>query len=165
MFCHYFSLGLEWKLTFSSPVTTAEFSKFPGILSATLSHHYLLGLYMYSCIDIHICISDSFCCMARTNTALWLPWWFRSKEFACDTEDAGAVDSIPGSGRSLGGGHGNLLQYSWLEHSMDRGAWQAMGHEVSKSQTSLEWLSMHNTALKSNYSPIKKTEKITYICA
>ena len=37
------SLGLEWKLTFSSPVATAEFSKFAGILSAALSQHYLSG--------------------------------------------------------------------------------------------------------------------------
>ena len=36
-------LGLERKLTFSSPVATAEFSKFAGILSAALSQHHLLG--------------------------------------------------------------------------------------------------------------------------
>ena len=36
---HCLSLGLEWKLTFSSPVATAEFSKFAGILSAALSQH------------------------------------------------------------------------------------------------------------------------------
>ena len=40
---HCFSLGLEWKLTFSSPVSTAEFSRFAGILSAALSQHHLLG--------------------------------------------------------------------------------------------------------------------------
>jgi len=37
-------------------------------------------------------------------------------------------DSIPGLGRSLGGGHGNPLQYSCLENSMDRGAWRATVH-------------------------------------
>ena len=37
------SLGLEWKLTFSSPVAMAEFSKFPGILSVALSQHHLSG--------------------------------------------------------------------------------------------------------------------------
>ena len=37
------SLGLEWKVTFSSPVVTAEFSKFSGVLSAALSQHHLLG--------------------------------------------------------------------------------------------------------------------------
>ena len=40
---HCLSLGLEWKLTFSSPVATAEFSRFPGILSGSLSQHHLLG--------------------------------------------------------------------------------------------------------------------------
>ena len=40
---HCLSLGLEWKLTFSSPVATAEFSKFAGILSAALSQHHLLA--------------------------------------------------------------------------------------------------------------------------
>ena len=40
---HCPSLGWEWKLTFSSPVATAEFSKFAGILSAPLSQHPLLG--------------------------------------------------------------------------------------------------------------------------
>ena len=40
---HCCSLGLEWKLTFSSPIATAEFSKFAGILNASLSQHHLLG--------------------------------------------------------------------------------------------------------------------------
>ena len=40
---HCLSLGLEWKLTFSSPVATAEFSKFAGMLSAALSQHHLSG--------------------------------------------------------------------------------------------------------------------------
>ena len=43
---HCLSLGLEWKLTFSSPVATAEFSKFAGILSGALSQHHLLGFYI-----------------------------------------------------------------------------------------------------------------------
>ena len=43
------------------------------------------------------------------------------KESACNAEDPG---SIPGSGRSPGGGCGNPLQQSCLEHPMDRGAWQ-----------------------------------------
>ena len=42
---------------------------------------------------------------------------------AGDTRDAG---SIPGLGRSPGGGHGNPLWYSFLENPMDRGAWQAI---------------------------------------
>ena len=42
---------------------------------------------------------------------------------------------IPGLGRSPGGEHGNLLQYSCLENSMDRGAWQATVCGVAKSWT------------------------------
>ena len=54
------------------------------------------------------------------------------KESICN---AGDPDLIPGSKRSPGEGNGNLLQYSCLENSMDRGAWQAIVHGVTKSQT------------------------------
>ena len=46
--------------------------------------------------------------------------------------------SVPGLGRSSGGGHGNPLQYSCLENPMDRGAWLATVHRVAKSQTQLK---------------------------
>ena len=51
---------------------------------------------------------------------------------AGDTRDMG---SIPESGRSPGIGSGNLLQYSCLENSIDRGAWWAIVHGTAKSQT------------------------------
>ena len=47
-----------------------------------------------------------------------------------DIRDAG---SIPGLGRSPGGGHGHPLQYSCLENPMDRGAWKATVHGIAKS--------------------------------
>ena len=59
---------------------------------------------------------------------------------AGDVRNAG---SIPGSGRSPGGGHGNPPQYSRLENPMDRGAWQAMVHRVTKRWTQLKQLSTH----------------------
>ena len=49
---------------------------------------------------------------------------------AGDRRDMG---SMPGLGRVPGGGHGNPLQYSSMENSMDRGAWQAAVHRVTKS--------------------------------
>ena len=52
--------------------------------------------------------------------------------------DGRDVGLIPGSGRSPGGGNGNLLQYSCLENPMDRGAWQATVHRVAKSWTRLK---------------------------
>ena len=48
--------------------------------------------------------------------------------------NAGDLGSVPGSGRSTGGGHGNPLQYSNLENPMDRGTWQATVHGVAKTQ-------------------------------
>ena len=61
------------------------------------------------------------------------------RESVCDAGDTGdSVDMglIPGSGRSHGEGNGNPLQYSCLENSMNRGAWQATTvYEVAKNQT------------------------------
>ena len=62
-------------------------------------------------------------------------------------EPAGDTGLIPGSGRSHGEGHGNPLQYSYLENPMDRGGWRATVHRVRKNQTWLRWLSMHSWRL------------------
>ena len=48
------------------------------------------------------------------------------------------LDSIPGSERSSGEGHGNPPQYSCLENPMDRGVWQSLVHTVATSQTRLK---------------------------
>ena len=61
-----------------------------------------------------------------------------SKESACN---AGDLASIPGLGRSSGEGNGNPFQYSCLEKSMNRGAWQAIIHGVSKELDTTEQLS------------------------
>ena len=58
-----------------------------------------------------------------------------SKESACCAEDLGP---IPGLGRSPGEGNGNPLQYSCLENSMDRGAWQATVHGIPRVRHDLE---------------------------
>ena len=55
------------------------------------------------------------------------------KNLPANAGDMGDAGSIPGSGRSPGGGNGNPLQYSCLEHPMDRGAWRAIVHRVAKS--------------------------------
>ena len=59
---------------------------------------------------------------------------------AGDIRDPG---SIPGLGKSPGGGHENPLQHSCLENPMDRGTWWAIVPRVTKSQTRLKQLSMH----------------------
>ena len=51
--------------------------------------------------------------------------------------NAGNESSIPGLGRSLGGGHGNPLHYSYLENPMDRGTWKATVSEVVRVRHNL----------------------------
>ena len=64
------------------------------------------------------------------------------KEPACQFRSCGDVGLIPELGRSPGGGHDSPLQYSCLKNLMDREAWWAKIHRVTKSQTRLKWLSM-----------------------
>ena len=65
------------------------------------------------------------------------------KESACNAGAAGHAGSIPGSGRAPGGGHGNPLLYFYLEKPMNRGAWWATVHRITKSQTQLKRLGTH----------------------
>ena len=57
------------------------------------------------------------------------------KESTCNAGDIRDVGSIPGLGRSPGGGHDNPLQYSCLENPMDRGAWKVTVQRLAKSRT------------------------------
>ena len=68
-----------------------------------------------------------------------------------DIRDSG---SIPGSGRSPGGGHGNSFQYSCLDYPMDRGAWRVTVHRVAKSQTQLKQLSIKHQSSPSACSKL-----------
>ena len=70
--------------------------------------------------------------------ATWASLALSGKESTCP---AGDIDLIPGTGRSPGEGNGNPLQYSCLENPMDRGAWRAAVHGVTKSQTRLNTVS------------------------
>ena len=63
-----------------------------------------------------------------------LPGRSVAKEYACNAEDAGDIGLIPGLETPPGEGHGDALQYSCLENPMERGAWQAAVHRVTKSR-------------------------------
>ena len=65
------------------------------------------------------------------------------KKHPANEGDVRDVGSVPGSGRSPGEGEGNPLQYSCLEKTMDRGAWWATVHGVTKSRARLKQLSLH----------------------
>ena len=72
------------------------------------------SLNFYACwIILSLLKTSPYCLLLK-----WvLPWWFRRQS------NAGDPGSILGSGRSLGEGNGNPLQYSCLESPMHRGAW------------------------------------------
>ena len=80
--------------------------------------------------------------------------------------NTGDASSIPGSGRSPGGGNGNPLQYSFLENPMDRGAWQATVHGITKSQTWLgDWTQSTHTHISKhtcNESQPDVMSEVTY---
>jgi len=78
-------------------------------------------------------------CPLMQKFQFWWSWGFPdgsdSKESSCNAGDLG---SIPGLGRSPGGGNGNPLQYSCLENPMDRGTWRSTVHGIELDMT--EWL-------------------------
>ena len=97
------------------------------------------------CVHVcaHVCVCAYVCAVPGGVEALtvvvlssYIPRWLQ--ESACNVGDLGP---IPGLGRSPEGGHGNPLQYSWLGNLMDRGAWRAAVHGVTKSWTCLRQLS------------------------
>ena len=92
------------------------------------------------------------------------------KNLPASAGDIRDVGSIPGLGRSPGEGNGNPLQYSCQDNRVDRGAWWATVHMVSKSQTWLKGLSAltlnNNSVLKSSHVWSVAsifTQKLTYI--
>ena len=99
---------------------------------------------------------------APVTTVFGLPWWLSSKESTCSAGEAGDSGSIPGSGCSPGGGHGNPLHCSCLENPKDRGVWWATAHGVAKNQT---WLGMSTAIFKMEdlfpFSVWLKLEKVS----
>ena len=121
---HCLSLGLEWKLTFSSPVATAEFSKFAGILSAALLQHHLLGFEIAStgisspplALFVVMLPKAHLTSHSRMSDSRWV---------------------IHFSLSCIGEGNGNPLQCSCLENPRYGGAWWAAIYGVAQSQTRL----------------------------
>ena len=91
------------------------------------------------------------------------------KNLPANAGDIRDVSSIPGLGRSPGGGHGYPLQYSYLENPMDREAWRATVHRVAHSWTRLKQLSKHTCAccyqgvIASTLSKLNQLECSTYV--
>ena len=94
----------------------------PTCYSATPEPLHPLSLHK------RLCASPWDCGVASTRAGF--PCGSDGRESACNAGDLG---SIPGVGRSPGGGHGNILHYSCLENPVDRGAWQATVYRVAES--------------------------------
>ena len=81
-----------------------------------------------------------------------LPRWLSDKESICQCRRWKDTGSVPGWGRSPGGGNANRLQYSCLENSTSRGAWQSTVRGATKSQTQLSfWALTQCDLISTNY--------------
>ena len=84
------------------------------------------GVYMFAVSSFHlvgICVLQKN--LGNVCQVFGLSWWLSDKESSCNAGATGDMGLIPGSGRSLGRGHSNPLQYFCLENPVDRGARQA----------------------------------------
>ena len=89
-------------------------------------------IYIYVCVYIYMCV----CVYIYVCVSIYVCGGFPGSSVVKNLPaNAGDPGSIPGSGRSPGGGQGNLLQYSCLENSMDRGVWWATVRRVTQSWT------------------------------
>ena len=103
------------------------------------------------------CVTISFhrgCSQPRNQTRVsYTAGEFFTTKPPANARDISGEGSVPGSGRSPGGGHGNPLQYSCLENPKDRGAWRARVPGVAKSWTWLKWLSMRACTWEAPFHP------------
>ena len=94
------------------------------------------GCPIHAVISLSIAFSSQHFSPLDIAVFVFMVWGFPGgsdgKETTCNVGD---LCSIPGVGRSPGGGHGYPLQYSCLENPMNRGAWQATVHGVAESRT------------------------------
>ena len=129
-------------LFFSGPCLFILFWSLYFTLQTILSYLVMLDFSSYfwnhSCKapwKLWVCGSQTWGDLLSVSVDLF-SWKSKKKEeeSACNAEEA---SSIPGSGRSPGGGYGYLFRYTCLENSMDREAWWTTAHGIAKSQTRL----------------------------
>ena len=125
-----------WRIKLSSGCSVLDFfSESLHNVGKFFYHKFLFVFYNVSCFILR-------------KSLKWICWLLRKytnerasqetlvvKNPPAKAGDSRDVGSIPGSRRSLGGGHGNPLQYPCLDNPMDRGAWRAKAYQVTELDT------------------------------
>ena len=106
-----------------------------------------LGILLVGVLGLSFLNVESLCLSPPHHLCPFvLALWYEVSQVVLKNPPANAGDAglIPGSGRSPGG-HGNSFQYSCLENSMDRGAWQVAVHRVAKRHNWSDLARTHST--------------------
>ena len=114
-------------------------ARWKGINSNHLYQHHWYLRNTYSAVEMmpHILHTSSHSKLMATLGYMGLPWWLSSKDVPASAGDTG---STPGSGKSPGEGNCYPPQYSsCLGNTMDKGAWRATGHGVTKQLNNNNW--------------------------
>ena len=156
LFLYYFSFYVSSFFTkLSLKISKSrDCSRKPNVLDNRKNNLKFLNFEARQHVNINVCVSSSVnlkCCIHGTSQVVLVV-----KNPPANTGDIRDMGSIPGLGRSLGGGHANTLQYSCLENQIARGAWWAKVHWVTKSRTWLKQLSRHGSAPRTK-PPISAT--------
>ena len=150
----YILTGVKWNLTVVLLFISLVFSElkhFFTYLVVWISslETCLFRLFVHSLIGLFVlllmtCMSP-FYILDFSHFSDGLPRWLSGKESACQCRRHRTQEFNPWVGKISGGGSGNPLQYSFLENSMDRGAWQATVQGITKTWTQLKRLSFSTT--------------------
>ena len=128
-------------------VCVCVYAQWVFFFSILRSHWRKLCVYTDTHTYAHIYIALRYSCWF-----IGLPWWLRCKESACNVGDLG---SIPESGRSPGGGHGNPLQYSCLKNSREQRnltGYSAWGHkELDKWNSKGSQMGLNTERMEKKY--------------
>ena len=136
---------------FSTVLTAFLHSSGFNFSISTSFQHYIRTLVPHLGPEFDTCVQD---CKG-------LLWWLNSKDSTCQCRRLG---SIPGLGRSPEGRHGNPLQYSCLENSMERGAWWAKVHGVTKKVGHDLATKQHLILTVHRHSVVLKDTLLIFLC-
>ena len=140
VFSNESTLHMRWPKYWSFSCSIIPSKEIPGLISFRMDWLDLLAVQgtLKSLLQHHSSkpsiLRHSVFFIVQLSNPPGFPGGLDAKEFTCNVGDLGP---IPGLGRSPGEGNSYPLQYSCLENSMDRGAWQAILHRVTKSRTRL----------------------------